>query len=84
MNQKIFESLDPDLQKILTEESVKAGRRMTEMTIANDEKLLASLEEQGMTVVRDVDVDSYREATKKVYGEFPNGRPGATTRSRPS
>ncbi|CAM5197107.1 Tripartite ATP-independent transporter DctP family solute receptor OS=Castellaniella defragrans OX=75697 GN=HNR28_003420 PE=3 SV=1 [Castellaniella defragrans] len=77
MNQKIFESLDPDLQKILTEESVKAGRRMTEMTIANDEKLLASLEEQGMTVVRDVDVDSYREATKKVYGEFPKWTPGS-------
>ena len=76
MNDKIFNSLEPDLQKILTEESVKAGQRMSEMTMSNDKKILADLEKQGMTVVQDVNVDSYREATKKVYGEFPKWTPG--------
>ncbi len=77
MNEQIFNSLEPDLQKILTEESVAAGKRMTEMTIANDNKILAQLEKEGVTIVRDVDVNSYREATRKVYDEFPEWTPGS-------
>lgn len=77
INEQVFNALDPELQKILTEESVAAGKRMTEMTIANDKKILAELEKEGITVVRDVDVSSYREATKKVYGEFPEWTPGS-------
>jgi len=82
MSEQVFKSLDPDLQKILIEESVKAGKHMTEMTLENDKKLLADLEKQGVTVVRDVDIASYRAATAKVYDQFPEWTPGVYSQIR--
>jgi TRAP-type transport system periplasmic protein len=76
MNEKIFQSLDPDLQTILVEESVKAGNQMTETTLANDKKLLEQLKSEGVTVVDDIDIAAFREATAKVYSAFPKWTPG--------
>ena len=82
MNEKIFQSLDPDLQKILVEESVKAGNEMTETTLSNDKKLLEQLKSEGVTVVEDIDIPAFREATAKVYDAFPKWSPGVYTEIR--
>jgi len=82
MSEKIFNSLDPELQQILQEESVKAGTLMTETTLANDQKLLEQLKSQGVTVVEDIDVASFRETTAKVYDAFPKWTPGVYTEIR--
>ena len=82
MNEKIFESLSPDLQKILIEESVKAGEAMTATTIENDKKLIEDLKKQGVTVVSDVNVKAFRDATAPVYSAFPKWTPGLYPRIR--
>ncbi|MGV6874777.1 C4-dicarboxylate TRAP transporter substrate-binding protein [Pseudochelatococcus sp. B33] len=76
MNETIFQSLAPDLQQILIEEAVNAGNVMTEKTLENDEKLLETLKDEGVTVVTDVDTAAFREATAKVYSAFPDWTPG--------
>jgi tripartite ATP-independent transporter DctP family solute receptor len=76
MNETIFQSLEPDLQQILIEESEKAGDAMTSMTLANDAKLLEQLQGEGVTVVSEVDIPAFRAATAKVYGAFPDWTPG--------
>lgn len=76
MNEKLYQSLEPELQQILVEEAKRAGEQMTELTLKNDEKLLETLKSEGVTVVEDVDVEAYREATAKVYDAFPEWTPG--------
>jgi len=82
MSETIFQSLDPDLQQILLEESEKAGIFMTETTLSNDQKLLEQLKSEGVTVVEDIDTSAFREATAKVYDAFPTWTPGVYTEIR--
>lgn len=76
MSDRMFRGLPPDVQKILEEEAEKAGRLMTQMTLENDRKLLADLETQGVTVVRNVDLAAYRAAAGETYKAFPKWTPG--------
>jgi TRAP-type C4-dicarboxylate transport system, periplasmic component len=82
MSETIFQSLDADLQKILLEESAKAGTHMTETTLSNDKKLLEQLKAEGVTVVEDIDTAAFREATAKVYDAFPAWTPGVYSQIR--
>jgi len=76
MNEKIFQSLEPEMQKILLEQAQRAGEKMTQMTLENDKKLLEQLKSEGVTVITDVDTEAYRAATAKVYDSFPDWTPG--------
>lgn len=82
MNEKVFASLPADVQKILVEESARAGEQMTRMTLENDKKLLEDLKKQGVTVISDVDIKAYRAATAPVYSAFPKWTPGLYARVR--
>lgn len=76
MSEQIYASLDPDLQQILVEESVNAGEMMTRTTLENDAQLLQQLEAEGVTVVDDVDIEAFRQATASVYEAFEDWTPG--------
>jgi tripartite ATP-independent transporter DctP family solute receptor len=82
MNEKVFASLSPEVQKIMIEESVRAGDEMTRITIENDKKLLEDLKKQGVTVVSNVDIKAFRAATAPVYSAFPKWTPGLYPRIR--
>lgn len=67
-----FDSLPADLQKILRDESLKAGdiaSHGTEASLAGIEK---ALKDEGISV-RDVDVTPFKEATAKVYDDLGYG-----------
>ena len=82
MNDRLFASYPKDIQDILVEEAEKAGDLMTEMTKENDRKLLATLQDQGVTVVKDIDVAAFRKASAPVYAAFPKWTPGLYERIR--
>ncbi|MDR0380051.1 MAG: C4-dicarboxylate TRAP transporter substrate-binding protein [Candidatus Accumulibacter sp.] len=68
-----FNSLPPDLQKALREESLKAGDVASFGTRDNLEQITKNLAAAGMTVVEDVDLTPFKEATEGIYGQFGYG-----------
>lgn len=61
INKNTFDSLTPDQQAILREESKRAGETMRELVLAQEEDELKKLEERGMKVTRP-DLAPFREA----------------------
>ena len=61
-----FKSLPEDLQKILHEESLKAGDRATSLTIAEEENIKKRMQDAGVTFVA-VDIKPFIDATASVY-----------------
>ncbi len=73
---KVFDSLSPEQQTILLEETAKALEWMSaEVTRSNDE-LVDAIEASGVTVIRDVDREAFREATKNIQKAFPEWSEG--------
>ncbi|TBU83470.1 hypothetical protein DNK06_03330 [Pseudomonas daroniae] len=82
MSEKVFEGMEPDLRNILTEEAEKAGDAMTRRTLVNDQKILKDLEAQGVTVIRDIDIQAFRQTTQSVYETMPGWTPGTYSEIR--
>lgn len=82
MNERTFSAYPEDIRKALVEEAEKAGEMMTAMTMENDRKLLSALEQQGVTVVKDIDIPAFRAASAPVYEAFPKWTPGLYARIR--
>lgn len=66
----LYDSLSPEEQTILAEAAVEAGKLCRENNKRVEEQMLSEMESQGMTVVRDVDLDAFRG----VLGDFYNSR----------
>jgi TRAP-type transport system periplasmic protein len=75
IGEKFFQSLPPDVQKIVEEEAVKAGDEMSAMTLANQEKYMKDLKDKGVTFVQG-DAAAFEKATQIVYTKFPKWTPG--------
>ena len=67
---EVFDALSPEEQQILSEAAVEAGKACRENNARVEEQMLSEMEEQGMTVVRDVDLAAFRE----VLGDFYESR----------
>lgn len=67
ISSKWFDSLPPDYQKILVEECDKAGLETSYQIQENTEKVKQIVQEKGMTIVSDVDMDAFKEAGKAAY-----------------
>ncbi len=76
MSEQFFETLPEDLQVILLEEGKRAGDEMTRLTIEKQDEYLDLFREAGITIVEDVDVPAFQEATASVYEAFPAWTPG--------
>lgn len=76
MNAKTFASLPEDIQKILKEEAVSAGKYMTDLMLNSNEEWVAKLKTEGVTFNNDVDLDAFAKVTAKVYDQFPDWTPG--------
>jgi TRAP-type transport system periplasmic protein len=61
MNQKFWDGLKPDQQKIIMDAVVAAGEYDVKLTRDNDEKMLALFEHtSGVTLVKDPDIAAFR------------------------
>ena len=65
MNQRRFDKLDPEQQKILLEEAVEAGRYQRELNAKNEAASIAELKAQGMEVNEYPDVASISKVVAK-------------------
>lgn len=62
-----FDNLPQDYQTALVEECRAAGQETSEVIRQATEEAKATLVEQGMTVIEDVDMDAFRAAGEKAY-----------------
>lgn len=68
MNAKIFDSLDADLQQILPDDAADFVEYSTKMVADEEEEVLQQMvEDNGVTVNRDVDVEAMKAAAQKVF-----------------
>ncbi|MCM3714515.1 TRAP transporter substrate-binding protein [Alkalihalobacillus oceani] len=65
-----FNNLEPELQTALQEAAVEAGIFEREVVQRMDEEYLNELEEQGMEVIREIDVEPFIEAVQPVYDQY--------------
>lgn len=76
MSEKYFQSLPPDIQKIILEEASNAADLMSKLKSEEEKDILPLYEKQGVTVVKDVDRDAFKKATATVYDIYPGWSPG--------
>ncbi|MCM3760535.1 TRAP transporter substrate-binding protein [Alkalihalobacillus oceani] len=65
-----FNNLEPELQTALEEAAVEAGIFEREVVQRMDEEYLNELEEQGMEVIREIDMEPFIEAVQPVYDQY--------------
>lgn len=75
MNEEDFQSLSEEHQTIIMEEAQKALDQISENNLTLRDDSIKHLEEQGVTIIDDVDRDAFKEVTQKVYDQFPNWSP---------
>ncbi len=76
MNADLFASLPADIQTAINEEALAAGVFMTNLMLNSQEEWIATLESEGVTFNRDVDVAAFQAATADVYTKFPEWSEG--------
>lgn len=76
INEGVYQSLDPDMQKIVDEAAIESGNYMADLVVESQDKLRAELEGVGVTFVDDVNIDELRKATEVVYTKFPDWSEG--------
>lgn len=62
MSGSVFDSLDQDLQELLVEKANEFDQYNTEMVVAEEEEVLQKMEEAGVTINRNVDIESMKVA----------------------
>jgi TRAP-type transport system periplasmic protein len=70
LSKKFLDGLPEDLRSIVMDEAEKAGVYAQKLDAEGLQKTLKELEDKGMTVVRDVDKDSFVETLMPLYDEY--------------
>jgi len=65
-----FESLPEAYQEVLVEESNRAGLETSRKLAEQTEEIKQTVQEEGMTIVEDVDLEAFREAGMQAYEEL--------------
>lgn len=76
MSEKVYAGLSEENRQIINEEMTKALDEVSAMIIQQHNEYIDKLEAEGMTIVRDVDREAFKEAVKDVYTKFPEWTPG--------
>ena len=78
INAKIFDSMPNDLQNIILEESINAGKYLTKLTLEGEEGLIKQLQSEGVSFVRasEIDMAAFQDATAPTYDAFPEWSDG--------
>lgn len=70
MNLKKFNKLSAEEQKVIEEVAAEAVQMQRKLSIAKEDKMIAELEANGMTVNRDVDGAAFQAVVKPVWNAF--------------
>ena len=76
ISETVYQSMDPELQEIVSTAAVDAGIFMADLVMAQQDEFRTNLEANGATFVTDVDLAAFREATAVVYDKFPDWSEG--------
>lgn len=71
-----FNSLPEDLQTILLEEGRAAGAELTRLTLESDQDYAKQLQQNGVEIITDVDVDAFAQKASVAYENMPGLTPG--------
>ena len=66
-----FKSLPADVQKIFIDSAQEAAEYERKWVADNEERQMAELEQNGMEIVKEPDLKSFRTAVKSVYDKYP-------------
>ena len=70
MNSRKFDKLSPEYQQIFLDCAKEAAKFQRELNYTEDQKLLTEMQNAGLEINEDVDLDLFVEATKAVRDEF--------------
>jgi len=76
MSETVYQTLPPDLQKIILEEADVAAGVMTKLKTQEERDIIPKYKAAGVTVIEDVDRAAFRKATAPVYERYPGFTPG--------
>ncbi|XOQ45162.1 MAG: C4-dicarboxylate ABC transporter substrate-binding protein [Clostridium sp.] len=71
INADLWNSLSPEDQEIFQEVFTRQGNRIDELTEKNEEALMKVCEDNGMTIIKDIDTTPFRENAAKVVESYP-------------
>lgn len=66
-----FSKLPEDVQKVFKEAAQEAAEVERQWVADNEESQMAELIENGMEIVMDPDIESFRDSVQSVYAEYP-------------
>ncbi|MEM8663679.1 MAG: TRAP transporter substrate-binding protein [Pseudomonadota bacterium] len=69
-SKRFMDSLTDEQRGVVREAALKAQAAMAEANAQGAESLYGKLEEEGMTIVRDIDVESFRARAEPVHEEY--------------
>jgi tripartite ATP-independent transporter DctP family solute receptor len=70
VNEEFFQGLSAEMQDALLRESHTAADEMTELYRQANEEAKQTLEENGMTIIEDVDLEAFRSATEPMWDKW--------------
>lgn len=71
INKDLWDSLSPEDQEIFQEVFTRQGDRIDELTVENEDALFQICEENGMTIIDDIDTTPFRKNAAKVVESYP-------------
>jgi tripartite ATP-independent transporter DctP family solute receptor len=71
VSDKVWKSLSPADQQILREVFKAEADQIDDMVVKNEENLIKQCEQNGMTVIRDIDTTPFRERVPLVLKKYP-------------
>jgi TRAP-type transport system periplasmic protein len=69
INERLFQSLKPEWQKVIVQAAIEAGDFQTDLTLKNDAAAIEQLKQHKVKIV-EADVTAFRAATANVYKQF--------------
>ncbi len=71
INEGLWNGMSADDQAIFSEVFTNQGNRVDQLTVENEEALIAECEANGMTVIRDMDTSVFQANAAKVVDNYP-------------
>jgi tripartite ATP-independent transporter DctP family solute receptor len=76
MSEASYQSLPPDLQKIVLAEAARAASLMTQLKQQQERDILSKYRGAGVTIIDNVNRDAFRRVTLPIYDHYPGFTPG--------
>jgi TRAP-type C4-dicarboxylate transport system substrate-binding protein len=69
INERLFQGLKPEWQKVLVQAAIEAGDYQTDLTLKNDAAAIEQLRQHNVKII-EPDIAAFRAATANVHKQF--------------